>query len=55
MKSPSTRQPRTRSWVAVSAQMRSSAGAMGKRGKGRTRKDSRSRQSIRTDLRRGES
>ena len=44
-------QPRVRSSVAVSAQMRNSAGSMEKRGKGRTRRDSRSRQAIRRDLR----
>lgn len=49
-----TGQPRVRSWVAVSAQMRNSAGAMGKRGKGRTRREQRSRQAIRADLRRDE-
>jgi hypothetical protein len=49
-----TGQPRVRSWVAVSAQMRNSAGAHGKRGKGRTRRQQRSRQDVRANLRRGD-
>jgi hypothetical protein len=48
------RQPRVRSWVAVSAQMRNSAGTMNKRGKGRSKRDNRSRQNVRINLRRGE-
>ena len=48
------RKPKTRvrSWVAVDAHMRSGAGAHGKRGKGRTRREQRSRQAIRANLRR---
>lgn len=48
------RQPRVRSFVAIDAQMRNSAGAMGKRGKGRSKRDSRSRQNVRNSIRRGE-
>lgn len=47
-------QPRTRSWIAVDAQMRNSAGTMGKRGKGRSKRDSSSRQTVRASLRRGD-
>lgn len=47
-------QPRVRSWVAVDAHMRNSAGTMGKAGKGRTRRDSRTRSNVRADLRRGD-
>jgi hypothetical protein len=46
-----TGQPRVRSWVAVAAHMRSGAGSHGKRGKGRGRRDDRSRQSVRASLR----
>jgi hypothetical protein len=45
------RQPRVRSWVAVAAHMRSGAGSHGKRGKGRARRDKRSRQAVRATLR----
>ena len=48
------RQPRTRSWVAIDAHMRNSAGAHGKRGKGRSKRDSTSRQNVRASLRRGD-
>lgn len=43
-----------RSWVAVAAHQRNSAGAMGKRGKGRSRRDNQSRQNVRASLRRGD-
>lgn len=45
-------QPKTRSHIAIAAQFRNSAGAMDKRGKGRSKRDKRSRQSIKSDLRR---
>lgn len=47
------RQPRVRSWVALSARMQSGAGTHGKRDKGRSRRDTRSRQDVRASLRRG--
>jgi hypothetical protein len=48
------RRTRVRSWVAVDAHLRSGAGAHGKRGKGRTRRQQRSRQDVRAKLRRGD-
>jgi hypothetical protein len=47
----SAKQTKVRSWVAVAAHQRNSAGAMGKSGKGRVRKDKRSRQAVRASLR----
>ena len=45
-------QPRTRSWVAISAALRRAEKDMGnKRGKGRTRADKRSRGKVKRDLR----
>lgn len=50
-----TEQPRTRSWVAVSAALRRAEKDMGnKRGKGRVRKDRRTRGQVKRDLRDGE-
>lgn len=47
-------QPVVRNFTAIDAHFRSSAGAMGKRGKGRTKRDSTSRQNVRASLRRGD-
>jgi hypothetical protein len=47
----SAKQTKVRSLVAVAAHQRNSAGAMGKSGKGRVRKDKRSRQAVRASLR----
>jgi hypothetical protein len=41
-----------RNHVAIAAQMRNSAGAMEKRGKGRGKKQKQSRQSVKSNLRR---
>lgn len=44
-------QPKTRSWIAVAAHQRRAAKDMGnKRGKGRARKDSRSRGQVKRSL-----
>lgn len=48
------RQPKVRSLVAQDAHFRNSAGAMGKNGKGRSRLDTRTRQDVKANLRRGE-
>lgn len=47
-------QPKTRSFIAIDAFTRTSAGPMGQTGKGRDRTNSKTRQSIKADLRRGE-
>lgn len=43
----------TRNYVAIDSHFRSTAGPMGKLGKGRTRKDQASRQSVKASLRGG--
>lgn len=43
-------QPKVRSHIAVAAQFRNSAGSMGKRGKGRSKRDDKSRQQVRSSL-----
>jgi len=47
-------QPKVRSFVAIDAHLRSTAGPMGKVGKGRSKRDSQDRQSVKAQLRRGE-
>lgn len=49
-----TGQPKTRSFTAIDAHMRTSAGPMGKVGKGRGKRDPQDRQSVKAELRRGD-
>ena len=49
-----TGQPKVRSFTAIDAHMRNSAGPMGKHGKGRDKRDQRDRQSVKAGLRRGD-
>jgi hypothetical protein len=51
MKRDSDNQPKVRSHVAVAAHFQTGGGTHGKRGKGRTKRDDRSRSTVKSNLR----